>query len=207
MATHQRRSYSQQPTPAGRWRVFAALPVNDAVREQMRDIRSKLAEYDRQLRWVDPRIAHLTVKFYGETATDRLPVLQRALADATSRARAVTLGTSGVGVFPSASRPRVVWLGLAGDIAHIEQLARAVEATSDAAGVPREQRPFKAHITIARVRDGADTHGLADALAALDIPRVELPIERLQLIRSVLGPQGPTYTTIAEWPLGGGKPG
>lgn len=195
-----RQATTQHPDAA--WRVFAAVPVSDAVRALMRDTERQLAPRGWPLRWVRPDLAHLTLRFYGATDPARLPGLAARLASVAAAGRPLRLRTTTIGAFPSDRRPRVVWLGLGGDIAPLAALAAQVASASAGDGPPGD-RPFAPHITLARLRDSAPApEGFAAATSALRLPEVGFAVERLQLIRSVLGPGGPAYTTIGEWPLG-----
>lgn len=202
MATSRTRQTSTTRSQTATWRVFVAVPVDDAVRAIMRDVVGELAPRGWPVKWVRPELAHLTMKFYGDIETDRLPDLAARLADVATAAQPLTVRTTGIGAFPTERRPRVLWLGLTGDIEPLAALARRVEAASAGFGRP-EDRPFAPHITLGRLRDGAPAPSdFAAAASALRPAPVTLAVDRLQLVRSVLGPGGPTYTVIGEWPLG-----
>ena len=202
MVTNRQRRTSTTKHETAAWRVFAAVPVSAAVREQMRDIQSALAPQGWPMRWVRPELAHLTLRFYGNVASDRVPDLASQIAPVAQAARPLRLEASTIGAFPSEHRPRVIWLGLVGDVKPLEALAGAVTSATSAFGPP-ERRPFAPHITLARLRDGAaapsDFRAVVDRITRCAVPFVA---DRLQLIRSELGLGGPTYTTIHEWQLG-----
>lgn len=201
MVTNRQRQASTTTHETATWRVFAAVPVSDAVRERMLEVEDALAPRGWRVKWVRPELAHLTLKFYGNIEIDRLPELSSRLARVAAGARPMRMRTTTVGAFPSASRPRVLWLGLAGDVELLAVLATQVEAASGGFGKP-ENRPFAPHVTLARLRDGAPAPAdFADAASALRLTPVPFTVDRLQLIRSVLGPGGPAYTPIGEWPL------
>lgn len=183
------------------WRLFAAAPVNDATRALLREAQERLRPRSWAVRWVDPALAHLTLQFYGDTPTDRLPALERRLGEIARAATPLRLTTAQLGAFPSPRRARVLWLGLAGELEALDELARAVATTASLA--PRaDVKPFRPHITLGRARDGATLDGVEEALAETRLPAVALPVERIELVRSVLGRSGPTYTTLAALPLG-----
>jgi len=184
-----------------RWRVFAAAPLNDNVRAVMQHAQNRLKANTWPVRWVDPRLGHITLRFYGDSDQQAVADIQRELACIAARHDHMLLQTAGVGAFPSTSRARVLWLGLDGDVARLRSLARAINAAGSDE-VSKDKRSFKPHVTLARLHNGAlPLSDVANAAAALDLPAVSLPIDRVQLIRSVLGPKGPTYTVINEWLL------
>src|SRR4051794_10129376 len=182
------------------WRIFAAVPANPAVRQVMQDIQNTFASERWPLRWVDPKLAHITLRFFGDTLLTDIPGIESQLAEIATRHRWFTLRTAGIGAFPSWSRPRVIWLGLSGGSRRLEAIIREVEMLgSDVQALASRDKgkPFRAHITLARLRDNALVpHDFSQALTAIDLEPVELAVDHIQLIRSVLGPKGPTYTTI-----------
>jgi 2'-5' RNA ligase len=120
------------------------------------------------------------------------------------------LRVEGLGVFPSALRPRVIWVGLEGDLSALEALQQAVEASVGALGFRPEARDFKPHLTLGRVHDHvahADRPSLGRALEALNQNRVtsygEFTAQAVALIRSELRPTGAVYTQLFSAPLAG----
>lgn len=202
MVTNRQRQTSTTKHETATWRVFAAVPVSDDVRALMGDVADELAPRGWPVKWVRPELAHLTLKFYGNVETARLPELTARLARVAQECQPLRMRTTTVGAFPSERRPRVLWLGLAGDVEPLAALATRVESASTGFG-KSEDRPFAPHVTLARLRDGAALPAdFAAAAAELRLNPVAFAIDRLQLVRSVLGPGGPTYTAIGEWPLG-----
>jgi 2'-5' RNA ligase len=187
------------------WRVFAAAPVNDDVRALLADVRGRLTPCGWPVRWVEPALAHVTLQFYGQTSPASVPALSTQLSDIARHTRPLTLATGALGVFPSAARPRVIWLGLTGDLQQLHELAREVATT--AALVPgADAKPFKPHITLGRVRERGTLQDFERAVAELDVESVPLPVTSIELTRSTLGAAGPTYTTLASLPLAGARP-
>jgi RNA 2',3'-cyclic 3'-phosphodiesterase len=188
------------------WRLFAAVPLPPAVQRLIGDIQDELEPEDWPFRWVEPELSHITLKFYGDTPVRRIQDLGKKLAWAAARTEPVTLKTGQMGAFPSTRRPRIVWLGLDGDLVNLERLAEDVDEVSTELGFSREERRFRAHITIGRLRNRMDPPEEFEPIVAdLGLPAVDLPVDRLQLIRSVLGPEGPEYSVVDVWRLGEGS--
>ena len=124
MVTSGQRQQQRPQSEAAAWRVFAAVPVSDDVRELMRRAEETLAPRGWPMKWVKPELAHLTLKFYGNISTDRLSDLSMRLATVAAGAGALRIRTTTVGAFPSAARPRVIWLGLALSLIHISEPTR-----------------------------------------------------------------------------------
>jgi 2'-5' RNA ligase len=208
MVTNRPRQPRQSETREPAQRLFAAVPVSDDVREQMRAIRVALEPRGWTIRWVDPNLAHLTVKFFGDTRPNQIGSLESKLAFAADRSQPAQLVTGDFILLGPRKRPNVLSIEIdAADddpnaLDSFASLAREVERQTVGIGAGGNERAFKAHLTLGRFKDvhGAppDVH---DVLSAVDLRSVTFDIDRLQLVRSVLSQQGPTYTTIAEWPL------
>jgi 2'-5' RNA ligase len=209
VSTNRARQPQQQSSDT--WRVFAAVPVNDAVRELMRATQDELRAHAWPVRWVDPALAHLTVRFFGELPLATVRELERELERIAALARhypPIELRIGGAPhVIGARNRPPVLVVGHTerldqGGASQLARLADDTRARAMRLGLPGDNRRFRIHLTLGRFRnDTVAPPDAADILRAAARPAVSLPVEHLQLIRSVLGRAGPTYTTIAEWPL------
>ena len=103
------------------------------------------------VRWSRLDGVHLTVKFYGDVDSERLPDIQAGLARAAAQAAPMRLAVEGLGVFPNPQRPQVIWAGLAGDLSGLHTLQAAVEAEATALGFKAEEREYAPHLTLGRV--------------------------------------------------------
>lgn len=186
-------------------RCFIALPVPAAVRDVAARVQEALGRVDADVRWVKPESMHLTLKFLGELGEETVAELGERLAEEAARWPALRLEYRGIGRFPARGAPRVVWAGCEGDVAKLAGLAAAVERLAEGAGVPREGRPFVAHLTIGRVRSPRNAKRLDAAIAAQR--EVSLGADRAAefvLMRSTLTPQGPVYGRVRAFPLTSG---
>jgi RNA 2',3'-cyclic 3'-phosphodiesterase len=155
--------------------------------------------------WVAPENLHLTVKFLGAVATDRVADIERALGEAVTGLAAFDLTLRGLGAFPSAGRPRIIWAGVAHGAAELAAVAAHVERTLSPLGFPAEDRPFSAHITLGRVRTPRRNPRLAAALAAsANVELGRLAVARVSLMRSDLSPRGARYSELAGHALAAG---
>ena len=177
-------------------RLFVAVELHADVNAQL----SRALEALRPChgyRWVKCVQLHVTCKFLGEVDAARvvLPRGDLAVALRAIEVPALQLGVRGLGQFPPRGRPRVVWAGLSGDVAALEALAERVDRACAALDFPREDRPFRAHVTLARVNDDARP----GPLPAVSLEAAPQPIDGLHLIHSTLTPQGSVYRRV---PLG-----
>jgi 2'-5' RNA ligase len=152
--------------------------------------------------WVAPANLHLTLKFLGDVEEARMETISTALAAAAARAAAFEMVVRGLGAFPSATRPRVIWAGVAADPASLPSIARAVEEMLGAAGFPAEARPFAGHVTLGRVRVPRRDPALGQMLTGAEGEVFgAFRVERVSLMRSDRSPRGSRYTELAGLPL------
>ena len=186
--------------------LFVAVELTEEVIEALTLLQSALRAWPgaEQVRWVDPRGTHLTLKFLGETEERLLPEIEAALSDNCQHFEPVALHLVGVGAFPNPRRPRVLWVGLNADQS-LAMLQVQIERSLARLGFPREERAFSPHLTLGRVREGCRSEaalGLERMLAgAPPVPAVEFIAAEVSLMRSVLGPAGAVYTRLFAAPL------
>jgi len=184
-------------------RAFVAVPVGDAVRGILGRVQEALRRADADVRWVEPANLHLSMKFLGEVSEEQAGRLRGLLETEAGRWPRLALEVAGVGTFPEGGLPRVVWAGCRGDLGKLAGLAQAVERAAEQVGVPREGRPFVAHLTIGRVKSGRNAKRLLAAIEnQREVPVGREEVARLVLYRSTLTPDGPVYEELAEFPLG-----
>jgi len=155
--------------------------------------------------WVPVENAHLTLKFLGETAEARVGDISAALAAVAAATPPFTLAFGGAGCFPHERAPRVLWLGVREGADDVRRLAAAVERALVAAGFPAEERPWRGHLTIGRIKDPRVGAATAAAklreLAAFATPAAAATT--LNLYRSTLTPEGAVYAAVSRHALGG----
>jgi 2'-5' RNA ligase len=157
-----------------------------------------------RLRWAVTENLHLTVRFLGATAPDRVPDVVAATEAAARAVAPFAVRLAGAGAFPAPDRPRVVWLGIVEGAPGLAALATELGEQLVGRGWERDERPFRAHLTLGRA-DGVPGAGravaaLADAATALD---AAWTVDRLVVYQSDLG-RGPVrYRPLATAPLGG----
>jgi RNA 2',3'-cyclic 3'-phosphodiesterase len=183
-------------------RVFLALPIPGELRRAAHEAFEALGIAHLGWRLVREDGLHLTVRFLGEIDTSRAAGLDAVWREAAAPTGAFPLRIRGAGVFPNPRRPRAAWIGIddlstAGALAG---LVARVEAAARAEGFAPDQRPFAAHVTVARARDGARAIPSLDQLGTLG----EFVAEHLVLYRSDLLPAGARYTELARFALDGG---
>lgn len=189
-------------------RTFIAIDLPVEVQQALGQLTEVLSlQIPRgSVRWVKPEQMHLTLVFLGDTTLSKLPAIQTALDDVTARHPAFTLQLGRVGCFPNCKRPRVIWVGLEEGDWETKRLERGRLEIGDSAlarlkanldealrplGWEPEQRPFRAHLTLGRVKDSQKVRNVS---WAADVPALSFPVASVHLIQSDLRPSGPIYT-------------
>ena len=163
------------------------------------------------VRWTNAAQAHLTLVFLGEVLAVHVAPLVAALRPMEGRHTAFLLRVEGVGAFPSAEEPRVLWLGVGGAVPSLMALQREVATAIFAVeGIVADRKAFRPHLTLGRVTTRRrDMPGVASVAAALArpvaVPPVGWPVASFALIRSVLGASGPRYTVLERFSLQTGE--
>ncbi|MGO9083996.1 MAG: RNA 2',3'-cyclic phosphodiesterase [Candidatus Sulfotelmatobacter sp.] len=193
-------------------RLFIALDIDDAIRERMARFVEGVQGFASNARWVKPESLHVTLKFIGEQpepVVEQIKVALGAVSAATAE-----IQFRGYGFFPTAKSPRVFWIGMeAGP--QLAALAALVDAKMAALGIPKEERVFSPHLTLARgpggsgsprwrKGDGANRtfERLQEKLAALPAPEFgTMTAREFFLYQSKLSPKGSQYRKLAGFGL------
>lgn len=187
--------------------VAAALPEEaaESVRSIVDEVRAEpLPDGTRDVRWVRLDGLHLTLRFLGPTAEDRVePTAAAVRAVASAAAGPVDLELGGAGTFPPHGRPRALWIGIPTGAEALAQLASDLNTALADAGWGRDDRPFRAHLTLARA-DGVPAGTLvADRLAAvMSDRRIAARVASMGLYESVTGDGPARYVPVTSIPLG-----
>ncbi|MGB8476736.1 MAG: RNA 2',3'-cyclic phosphodiesterase [Candidatus Acidiferrum sp.] len=186
-------------------RLFVALEIPAAVRDNLaallkdfRSLSSRLA--DRCPRWVRPENLHVTLKFIGEVAGEKLDGIRTALSEVRSDGP-VDLRFRGLGFFPAEENPGVLWVGLDAS-RNLAALAADIDRALEPEGVARDRREFAPHLTLARF----EPPGVYEDLRAAIRQRAQREFGSFQareflLIESKLKPSGAEYTSLASFRL------
>ncbi|MEW6265402.1 MAG: RNA 2',3'-cyclic phosphodiesterase [Thermodesulfobacteriota bacterium] len=186
-------------------RSFMAIELPEAFHAEIERLRVRLKSAGADVKWVRPAGVHLTLKFLGDVLEDTIGPLARAAAEAVAPHPPLTLSLNGLGVFPGPSQPRVVWVGLAGDLAALDALRLDLEAAAAKFGFAPEKRPFKPHLTLGRVRSNRGRAELIACLGRLEVEPLSFTAGEVIYFKSDLKPSGAEYTALHRLPLEGGK--
>lgn len=178
-------------------RTFIAIELPEEIKAAMAGVQAVLRKSGADVGWTRSEGIHLTLKFLGPVDADIIPGLAAALQEAVKDEPAFALGAAGIGCFPTARSPRVVWLGLAGETDALARLAGKVEAACGKLGFKPEGRPFKPHLTLGRVRSPRGRESLMRAMAPFEkVELGEIRAASISVMKSELKPSGAVYTEM-----------
>ena len=177
-------------------RTFIALTIPEEVKAVIVSAMSELKAKNHAVRWVKPEGLHITLKFLGDIPEEAVAPLCADLDKTAALCPPLTLRLAGFGAFPNVRRPRVVWVGLEGDMHELSALAVHIDKTCITYGVAGERRPFSGHITLGRLK--------APTMVDLAINPVGglFKVSQVLLYQSVLLPSGAQYNVLHRSPLG-----
>lgn len=181
-------------------RLFLAVNLPAEVRHAIGDAAAPLRAVAPSLSWVSPEKVHLTVKFLGEQPEVMAERVAAAMREVAARNRVIDVEIGGVGAFPNFRRPRVVWIGVTPD-PKLELLHHDVESSCESLGLPIDGKPFRPHLTLARVRPRAsDPQALRElARAARAVSYLEeVVINSIDLMESKQTASGSAYRIVAS---------
>jgi 2'-5' RNA ligase len=178
-------------------RAFLALDLPDTLRPQLALVQGELKQSEADVRWVQVGNIHLTLKFFGNVPDEEIEPIARAAREVAGQQAPFRLAVTQAGAFPNMKSPRVIWLGLGGDVIPLTQMYHKLEKAFAALGYPPEGRAFSPHLTLGRVKSPANRHRLAQRLEKL--PPLKWPpfqVNEIILFRSTLTPKGSIYTQL-----------
>ncbi len=193
-------------------RLFLALDIDNTIRERIARFRDGVRGFAPDVRWVQPESLHVTLKFIGEWPGEKLEAIKHSLASVAASTTQISF--RGYGFFPTATSARVFWIGMeAGP--QLGALAAIVDEKTAALGIPKEDRAFSPHLTLARGAGGSGSprwrkedgpnrvfQRLQEKLAALPAPEFGTMTPReFYLYQSKLSPKGSQYAKIDRFPL------
>jgi 2'-5' RNA ligase len=199
-------------------RTFIAIELNDEARRYLQQQLQQLASALPRVRWVNPETLHLTLAFLGELDDTQLEQAIQASREVAQASTSFVVRIGALGIFGPAQNPRVIWIGLAGNLQPLLDLqARLAKRLGDA-GFPPEERAYAPHLTLARIKTPLNSQELLTLRRIIpvpsagnsrgrrtsnanDLPRPEIPVAQLSVMKSALTRAGSEYTCLRLCPF------
>jgi 2'-5' RNA ligase len=191
-------------------RTFIAVELTDAAHTILAEVQNRLkaAVPAHTVRWTAPENIHLTLHFLGDTPTDDIKKISDLMTEVAATCRPFSVNLGDLGCFPHTRRPRIVWVGVSGQLDQLVKLYDDLGRRLKTIGFTPEARPFSPHLTIGRVKDGLPSPKLAQLGQTLERaqPNVghltTLAVAEISLMQSNLQPTGAVYTPLVHVRLG-----
>jgi RNA 2',3'-cyclic 3'-phosphodiesterase len=186
-------------------RTFVAVEIPPAVRQRAADLIEQCRQLGVDAKWVTPETMHVTLQFLGNVRENQIPMICRAVQRGVQDLPAFDVVCRGVGAFPTADRPRVLWIGIQqGRDQLIELQARVAQQLEDL-GYRGESRRFEPHLTVGRLRaDSASSPDIADFVAAnADFDGAVFDVAEVLIFSSELHRTGPRHEVLGRAELRG----
>ena len=183
-------------------RTFIAIDLDAALKDRVALLVQKLSRGNPNVKWIERDGMHLTLKFLGEIDETQAEAVKETLRTVAARHHPFELGLKGTGTFPPGSRnPRVLWAGFE-PREELSALQADIEEELARKGFPKEERPFRAHLTLGRVRTSRDIQKTVRELEGwAEFEFGYMGAKTVTFFESALTPDGARYTALAEYPL------
>jgi len=183
-------------------RLFIGVRIPGEIKDSIAEVSGKLKSKVREARVVAPDNLHITLKFLGEVAEEKIPRISGILTEITKDCAPFKTEVKGAGVFPDERNPRVFWIGCDSG-GKLKKLNALIENRLETEGFKKESR-FKEHITIARFKSTPRASFMEELIEKYREKTFGvMNIAEVELIKSDLTPSGPTYTSLRKFPIDG----
>ena len=182
-------------------RSFIAIELPQNVKNGLAKLISELEKTEHPfVKWANPEGVHLTLKFLGNIPFKQVDEISKAIEEAAQGVLPFHLEVSGLGAFPNLKQPRVLWVGIKGEIDNLLSLQQNIDSALAPLGFVAEKRPFTPHLTLARLRERASP-GERKSFGQLVMSTsfessCPLDVETISLMRSQLTLEGAIYTRL-----------
>lgn len=185
-------------------RTFVAVIPSNETRAQAAQLAAELQPFAPDIKWVVPTNLHWTLHFLGDVQNTELPAVCDTVATAVEEFQPFSVTAGGAGAFPSAEKPRTLWLGTTEGTHEFVALQAAVKSSLEQLGFRGENRPYVPHLTLGRAGRRHNAKSMAEQLAQLaEYPGGSTDIDEVRVLGSELARGGPTYHLIGRASLNG----
>ena len=183
-------------------RTFISMPVPNEVKSKKNMLYSTLENSPANISWVKNEQLHLTLKFLGHTPESMIDNIKTEISKISSTIKPFKLLIGNTGCFPKKERPRVLWLGISGNTAALNDLFLRIDKKMNNIGFPSSDNEFFPHITLAKVKyPQKHTPDISTFLKSSYDP-IDFTADRVQFLTSELLPSGTFYSLLGSFPLG-----
>ena len=182
-------------------RIFIGIKLDDRVHEEIESFLKPFKKNSSPLRWVKPANVHLTLKFIGEVSDHQYAQIEQRLSDTEFNTGPLELSLSGCGKFGKDDSLKIFWIGIAANTS-LTEIYNRIETSLAKAGIEKENRPFKPHLTVGRNKKNFNFKSFLQLMEENSRRLVsQFTATHFQVFKSQLRPEGPIYSVLKEIPL------
>ncbi len=178
-------------------RTFLAIQIPDRILMAIKEEQETWKALGPGPRWVKPQLMHITLKFLGEISQSKVQEVIQVTQECVKGYKGFSLSLENKGVFPNFRRPRVFWIGVAGQIIPLATLHKELDNRLSVLGFPPEEREFRPHLTVARIK-GPLRQGILTGFLSQELRLGSFEVSEVVVFKSVLSPKGPSYVPLAH---------
>ena len=184
-------------------RSFLAFELPDDIKSILTRVSGEIRESSLDVRWVRPESIHLTVIFMGDVQSEQIPSMGASLGAVCANHVPFTISLRPMGCFPNSRNPRVIWLGIDGDLERMSRFRDDLQRILSPFGIKEEERAFRPHLTLGRFKKPAKRQTEMEQMLAKysELSSPARILKELFLFRSDLKPDGAVYTKMLSWRL------
>lgn len=179
-------------------RTFIAIEIPSSIQQQIADLQSMLKRENARISWTKSENIHLTLKFLGDVESDRIDPIPDAVLRACRNVHPFRLTVEATGFFPNRENPKVLWIGCKGDLETLFALQKDIENELAKSGFKKEKRKYSAHLTVGRVKSSFGIRPVIEKMEASLFNAGEFVVKNINVMKSVLHPQGSIYTVLSK---------
>jgi RNA 2',3'-cyclic 3'-phosphodiesterase len=179
-------------------RLFIATPLSKETEEYLAKVIFELKQVRSKVKWVAAKNIHLTLKFLGDTEESKVEPIKAAIQKVADNSHSAKCTIDKLGGFPNLKRPRVIWAGISGEIDKIKSIASEIDNEMNRLGFEKEDRPFKSHLTLGRVKESSGLKDLTEAVTNYKLNPQNITFDKIILFKSTLTAGGPIYESLFE---------
>ncbi len=185
-------------------RSFISIDIPDELKKEVKALQELFRKCGADVRWVRTEAMHFTLKFLGDVEEKQIEQIKKILKDIALHTPLITIKLNGAGVFPNQKIPRVIWIGIKDEDGALDDLQKRIDAELSKLGFEKEERNFKPHLTLGRMRSQKGREALIKLIEEVKDKKLgAFTVADIKLMKSELRPEGSVYTELARFEFSG----
>jgi 2'-5' RNA ligase len=180
-------------------RTFVSIEIPDDIKKKISELIEKAKLHLTPVKWVENKNLHVTLKFVGQVEDEKIMSITDCVKESIKGTKPFTLSFAGMGLFPNAEHPSVLWVGISKGSDKAKDLAEKIECRITKEGYRGEEKDFTAHLTIGRIKEKIDIDSLSKFVQKNgNVDLGSIKVDHVSVMKSTLRPAGPVYDEIEK---------